>query len=581
MSVRMEPVNLSALRKKRRPAGMTAFLVVWSGQLVSLVGSAMANFALSIYIWQLTGQATSFALLAFFGTLPNLIFAPFAGALVDRWNRKLTMMISDIAGLIVNGIMLALLITSHLEMWHLYALAVFNGIFMAFQWPAYSAAISTMLEKKHFARASALLSVADSASGIMAPVVAAILIVTIGIPGIILLDAISFVLAIITLLAVAIPQPPRTELSRKASGNLFQEAGFGFRYIFRNRSLLGLQLTFFFGNLLASFGFVVSIPMILARSGNNATVLGTVESVAGVGGVLGGILISIWGGPKRRIMGVIGGWFLTFAGMALLGFSQGPLLWAVAMFCVSFFLPLVNSSNQAIWQAKIPPEIQGKVFSVRRLIAQMASPLSMLLAGPLADSFFGPAMLSGGFLSGVFGPFLGVGPGAGMSLMILLMGLIGGAVAFITYSIPSIRNVETIVPDFVLPATSETTDTAVPPPIPVVATVTSRSEAPASALPSEPPQREIISSHEAASPDPSSSDPEPMMKEANQLASRGQTKEAMGLLRRVLATPKADPGLRQVAARKLASLLYLAGKDGLADAILLHYRSRPQDHDPK
>jgi hypothetical protein len=262
------------------------------------------------------------------------------------------------------------------------------------------------------------------------------------------------------------------------------------------------------------------------------------------------------------------------------------------MFCVSFFLPLVNSSNQAIWQAKIPPEIQGKVFSVRRLIAQMASPLSMLLAGPLADSFFGPAMLSGGLFSGVFGPFLGVGPGAGMSLMILLMGLIGGAVAFITYSIPSIRNVETIVPDFVLPATSETTDTAVPPPIPVVATVTSRSEAPASAPSSEPPQREIdaslalfppipISTHEADSPDPSPPDPEPMMKEANQLASRGQTKEAMGLLRRVLATPRTDPGLRQVAARKLASLLYLAGKDGLADAILLHYRSRPQDHDPK
>lgn len=545
---------------------MPAFLTVWSGQLVSLVGSAMANFALAIYIWQLTGQATSFALLGFFGALPNLLFAPFAGALVDRWNRKLTMMISDIAGLVVNTAMLVLLVWGHLEMWHLYALAIFNGIFMAFQWPAYSAAISTMLEKKHFARASALLSVADSASGILAPMIAAILIVTIGIPGIILLDAASFVLAIITLLVVKIPQPPKTELTKEASGNLLKEAGFGFRYIFRSPSLLGLQLTFFFGNLLATFGFIVSTPMILARTANNATTLGLVQSVGGIGGVLGGLLISIWGGPKRRIRGVIGGWFLAFAGMALLGFSQGVVLWAAAMFCIGFFLPLVNSSNQAIWQSKIPPEIQGKVFSVRRLIAQLSSPLSMLLAGPLADYFFEPGMLPGGVLAVIAGPFLGTGAGAGMSLMIFMMGLLGALVAFITYSIPSIRNVETIVPDFTIPLADET---AIP-------------SSPEKASPSaEPSPSLLLTPLPPAVETPPLLSSKQLLSEAATLAGRGQTKPAISLLRQCIASRETDQATRQVASWKLASLLYLIGKDRLADQILLHYREEGSNHGPR
>ncbi len=179
----------TALAKKpiHRPTGMAAFLVVWSGQLVSLVGTGMTNFALSIYIWQTTGQATPFALIGFFWALPMIAFTPFAGALVDRWNRKLTMMISDIAGLLVNLVMVGLLIWGHLEMWHLYALVVFNGLFSAFQWPAYSAAISTMLDKRHFARANALMSVAQSGSTIFAPVIAAILIAIMGISGILML----------------------------------------------------------------------------------------------------------------------------------------------------------------------------------------------------------------------------------------------------------------------------------------------------------------------------------------------------------------------------------------------------------
>ena len=441
--------------KWKRPTGMPAFLVIWFGQLVSLVGSSMTGFAIAIYVWQLTGSATSFSLMAVFFLLPNLVFAPFAGALVDRWNRKLTMMVSDIAGLVVNLVMLALLTRGHLEMWHLYALNVFNGIFLAFQWPAYSASISMMLEKKHFARASALMSVAQSSSTILAPVIAAVLIVLIQISGIILLDAISFLIAIITLMLVIIPQPPKTELAKKARSNLLREAAFGFVYIAKYPSLLGLQLTFFFGNLLAAFGNILSTPMILAHTSNNVTALATVQTVAGIGGVAGGLIISIWGGPKRRINGVIGGWLLTFCGLLMLGLVQGAILWAIAMFLLNFAIPLVNSSNQAIWQAKIPPEIQGKVFSARLLIAQIAAPISMLAAGPLADKIFEPLMHPGGGLSYALGGVFGTGPGSGMSFMMAVVAVLGILIAIICYAIPAIRKVETIAPDFVLPQETE------------------------------------------------------------------------------------------------------------------------------
>jgi DHA3 family macrolide efflux protein-like MFS transporter len=438
-----------------RPTGMAAFLVVWSGQLVSLVGTGMTNFALSIYIWQTTGQATPFALIGFFWALPMIAFTPFAGALVDRWNRKLTMMISDIAGLLVNLAMVGLLMWGRLEMWHLYALVVFNGLFSAFQWPAYSAAISTMLDKKHFARANALMSVAQSGSTIFAPVIAAILIAVMGISGILMLDAASFLLAIITLAIVAIPQPPKTELGEQAKSNIFHEAAFGFRYIFRLPSLLGLQLTFLFGNLFSAFAGVLYAPMILARTANSASALASVESVVGIGGVLGGLLISVWGGPKRRINGVISGWFLSFCGLLAFGLVNGALAWAIAGFFFAFVSPLISSSNQAIWQSKIPPEIQGKVFSARSLIAQVAGPFSLLLAGPLADRVFGPAMMPGGALAVSLGGIFGVGVGSGMSLMIASIGLLGMIVAAVCYMVPVIRNVETMIPDFQLPQTIE------------------------------------------------------------------------------------------------------------------------------
>ncbi len=172
------------------------------------------------------------------------------------------------------------------------------------------------------------------------------------------------------------------------------------------------------------------------------------QSVGAVGGILGGIAMSTWGGFKRRVHGVLFGWIVSsLLGMVLVGLGQGLPLWAVGMFLGAFFGPMINGSNQAIWQAKVAPDVQGRVFSARRLIAWMTNPLTPLIAGPLADLVLEPGMQPGGALTGAFGWLVGVGPGAGMALMLIFTGLGAMLVGLIGYLVPDIRNAETLLPD--------------------------------------------------------------------------------------------------------------------------------------
>ena len=207
-------------------------------------------------------------------------------------------------------------------------------------------------------------------------------------------------------------------------------------------------MVFFFINLTATFGFTVLNPMILARTGNNATSLGVVQSFGAAGGIGGGLLLSIWGGPKKRIHGVLMGMILAaISQQMLMGVGKQVAIWAFAGFCGALIIPVLNGSNQAIWQAKVSPDLQGRVFSVRRLIAQITAPVAMLMAGPLADQFFEPAMSTDSVMSASFGWLVGTGPGAGMALMLVIAGVLGVVVGVGGYVFPAIRNVEKILPD--------------------------------------------------------------------------------------------------------------------------------------
>jgi len=434
--------------KREQFKGMGVFTAIWAGQLLSLLGTGMTQFAMTIWAWQKTGQATALALVGVCAFAPVILVSPLAGAIVDRANRKLMMILSDAAAGLGTLTILFLHLSGSLEIWHLYIVVAFIGTFGAFQFPAYSSTISVLVDKSQYARASGMMSLAGSISGVFAPVAAGILLAPIGIGGILGVDLATMTAAIVILLLARIPQPTASAEGAKGRGSLFREAAYGFRYILARRGLLGLLGMFFLFNVTATFGFTVLAPMILARTGNNSLILGSVQSAAGIGGVVGGVLLSLWGGPKRRVHGVLIGCALGgVIGLAGVGIGRSLPAWAITMFVMAMIFPTVNASSQTIWQSKVPPDLQGRVFSVRLMMAQFGSPLAMLLAGPLADRVFEPGMQSGGALARVFAPLVGTGPGAGMALMLVFAGILAMVAALAGYAYRPLRSVEATLPD--------------------------------------------------------------------------------------------------------------------------------------
>lgn len=432
----------------KQPRGMAGFSIVWFGQLISLFGTNMTGFGVTIWAYEKTGSATSLSLLGFFFVAPMLIFSPIAGAIVDRYNRKLMMMLSDLASGAATIVILVLLSLGKLEIWHLYLTSVVQGVFQGFQWPAYSAAITTMLPKEQYARANGMMSLVETAPGIFAPLMAGALIGAIGLTGVLIIDIVTFVFAIGALLVVFIPNTPITEEGQKGRGSLFKEAGYGFWYIVKRPSLLGLQVVFLIGNFFHSIPGAIYAALVLARSGNDELVYGAVNTVGAVGGLLGGLAMSAWGGPKRRVHGVLAGWAISgLLGTTLMGFGRGLVVWGIASFLGAFLVPFINGSNQAIWQAKVAPDIQGRVFSIRRLIAWFVSPLAMLIAGPLADRVLEPAMQAGTGWAATLGKVVGTGPGSGIAILFIICGALASLVGLGGYLVRVVREAETLLPD--------------------------------------------------------------------------------------------------------------------------------------
>jgi DHA3 family macrolide efflux protein-like MFS transporter len=442
----LEPAtNQSAMHSTR--LNLAKFTIVWVGQAISLLGSAMTWFALTIWAYEMTGQATTLALIGLVAIGPAILLSPVAGALVDRWNRKAVMIFSDLTAGVATAIVLVLYLIGSLQIWHLYVVGLVASVFQAFQYPAYSAAVTMMVPKEQYARASGMIEVAGSASGIFAPLLAGVLLGHIGVAGIMTIDLTTLILAVGSLLLVHVPKPPASEAGREGQGSLWRESLYGFRYIIQRPGLLGLQLIFAAGNLVDYGGYILFTPMILARTGGNELVLGSVQSAAAVGGLVGGVLLSVWGGPKRKIHVVLVGWLLAGLCMVWMGLGQVLLVWLPASFFYTFFEPIINGSDLAIWQTKVAPDVQGRVFSTQLWISHITLPIAMVAAGPLADHLFEPAMMPGGSLVQSFGWLVGTGPGAGMALLIICCGLLSTAIPLLGYAFRAVRDVEVILPD--------------------------------------------------------------------------------------------------------------------------------------
>jgi MFS family permease len=427
--------------------GMKAFGTIWIGQLVSLLGSGLTSFALAIWALNRTHSVTQYTLIIVCASLPAVFVAPFAGALVDRWDRKWVLFMTDLGPAMVTLTYAFMLWQGHLEVWHIYIGAAVNAVFGAFQWPAYIASITMLVDRSQYGRVNGMLDFGQAGTTIAAPALAGVLLGLVNIWGVLLVDFATFLFAAATLLLVHIPRPETSAEGRKAKGSIWKEAAYGWTFIRERPGLLGLLLFFAAVNLALCTSGVAILPMVLAFTGNTA-LTGTVNSLVGVGLLIGGAIMTATGGPKPRVYGVLGIGLVLSACLVLVGLrpsiyvvGAGVLLWYIG-------LPIMNGSSTAIWQSKTPGDVQGRVFAMRRMIAQFTTPIGDFMAGPLSDKVFIPLLMPGGALAGTaVGRVLGVGPGRGIGLMILTMAAIPGLAAVWGFLNPRIRNVETELPD--------------------------------------------------------------------------------------------------------------------------------------
>ena len=433
-----------------RQSGMRGFFVIWAGQALSMLGSGLSGFALGVWVYQKTGSATQFAMIALSATLPAVLVSPLAGVLVDRWDRRRVMILSDLGAALGTAVLALLYWKGALALWHILVASALGASLGAFQGPAWQASVTLIVPREHYARASGLAQMAQAAASILAPLLAGVLMLAIGVTGVLLIDLASFLVAMASLLAVRIPRPATDAAAGTAPRGFWREARAGWAAIAERRGLRDMLLLFAALNFLLGMVNALAVPMLLSFT--DAARLGGTLSVAGLGMLAGSLLLSIWGGPRRKIHGVLGFLVLLGLGVALVGLRPSTGLVTAGFFLVMFCAPIVNGSSQVIWQRKVPAGLQGRVFATRGMVAMAAAPLAYLISGPLADRLFVPLLLEGGALAGNLGRLLGTGPGRGIGLMFLLSGLFTSLISALAYLNPALRRVEEELPDAPLPA---------------------------------------------------------------------------------------------------------------------------------
>ncbi len=428
---------------------MRTFLTIWLGQIVSTIGSYMTVFALTIWVWQVTGSATALTLVSFFVQLPRLLITPFSGIIVDRFNRKKLMLLGDIVAFLCTFTIGLLHFTDRLEVWHLYCVVAIYGGFGQIQTLAYSASIALIVPKEQYTRAGSMSSAVNYASAIISPALAGGLYPIIGLGGIIAVDIATFFAGLITLLISHIPQPVtgESESENPDKENIWQKLTFGFRYIFTRPPLLAMVIAFTIFALPNDIGKVLYNPLILSRTNGDSQILGSVTTAAGLGGVVGALLLGAWGGFKRKINGMLLGFVGAGFFRAVVGFTQIPWLWMSSMFLSTMHTPLFYSSSNAIWYAKVPSSLHGRVLAADQSIGIVISLSAPLIAGPLADKVFEPAMQPGGALVPIFGSIFGTGSGAGITVIYVIASIWMLLVGIGGYFFPTLRNVEKLLPD--------------------------------------------------------------------------------------------------------------------------------------
>lgn len=400
-----------------------SFLVLWSTQSLSSLGSSMTGFALIIWSYQQQGSALSTALLSVCSYTPYILMAIFAGALSDSWNKKITMLASDTFAALCTAATLLLLCTGRLEIWHLYLLNALNGLMSTVQRPAADVAVSLLIPKEYYQRTSGMQQLSNSLINIITPAAASAVLALAGIEAVLIFDLLTFAVAFIALLCfVKIPEPPARE---EQSETVMQSVRSGLGYLKQNRGILDLILFLAVINLIASIYEAALPAMLLSREGGGEAALGIVNTAMGIAMLAGSILVSFLPAPKSRVRVICNS--LLFAMSTenfLLALGHSVPVWCIGAALGWIFIPMMNANMDVLLRNRIPIEMQGRVFSVRNSLQFFTIPIGYFVGGLLVDRVFEPLMASlpqGTFLTALFGS----GKGSGAALLFFVIGFAG------------------------------------------------------------------------------------------------------------------------------------------------------------
>ena len=428
---------------------MLTFYALILTQTFSLIGSRISGLAIGIWVFGDTGSATPLALVAFFTVLPMVLASTISGVMADRWDRRYVMVLADAGQAVGTLLLLISFVSGQFELWHLYTIAAIQAIFGVFQGPAFTASVTMLIPDEQRDRANAIQQLTGPMAGIISPTIAALIYAAAGVAGAILVDLFTFVVAMIVIFMIRIPRPTQTAEGKAMQGTVWKEALGGLRYLFQRRVLFFVMIYVSLINFIFSFSSILITPYVLLRLDHNEVALGGVLSVMNLGAVVGGIIIGVWGGTRPRMRFIIPGLIMSGVFMAAFGTAQTAVALGAIMFLSMLPLPIINSLFMSIMQIKTPPDIQGRVFAVLNQMSMLLMPAAYLIAGPLADRVFEPAVGGAGW--SLFAPLVGSGPGAGMGLIMIICGSLVTITTVAVFLVPNLRKMESILPDYVPP----------------------------------------------------------------------------------------------------------------------------------
>lgn len=416
------------------------FLILWSTQSFSALGSSMTSFALIIWSYQQQGSALSTALLSVCSYLPYVVLSIFAGALSDKWNKKVTMLVSDSFAALCTVAVLFLLQTGRLEIWHLYCLNALNGLMNTVQQPAADVTITLLTPKKHYQKVSGLRSFSNSLVSILTPVIAAAVLALVNIQAVIVFDLITFAVAFISL-TFFVKIPERQDLSGREE-SLLQSAKSGLLYLKDNRGILDLILFLAAINLTASVYNAALPAMLLSREGGGDMALGMVNTVAGIAMLIGSIVTSVLPEPKSRVRMICNTLLISMSTENFfLAFGRSVPIWCIGAALGWLCIPVMNANMDVVFRSYIPVEMQGRVFAARNTLQFFTIPVGYFLGGIMVDKIFEPFMAArqtDSFFAAVFG----TGKGSGAALLFFLIAFVGIITCLIFRKDPHIWKLE-------------------------------------------------------------------------------------------------------------------------------------------